>query len=269
MTVASRDFTRTQVGSLSCMHNGMVGGTPVVFLHGFSDMGECWNAFVDRLQLEVPIYLVDAPAHGYSALDSTRGYSEQLVARTIEFIRGLQQPVVLMGHSMGALEAMYIAGDAPELIRAIVLEDPPMAPDLTPWRDPATLEGLFNFLISFHHQDPVSAEAQILASQPDWPAAEFEPWVRSKQLADPAMRARFDIHREPMETTLARIACPALLLTGDPAAHAIVTPETAMWARTLCPTLQVSQFAGSGHSIRRDAADAVATTVRAWMQVFL
>lgn len=251
------------------MSNGITEGTPVVFLHGFSDMGECWNAFVDRLGLTVPVYLVDAPAHGYSSLDPERDFTEQLVARTIDFIRTLGRPVVLMGHSMGALESMYIAGDAPELIKAIVLEDPPMAPDLSLWRDPSTLEGLFNFLTAFRDQDAVSAEAQILASQPGWPAAEFEPWVRSKQLADPAMRARFEIHREPMETTLARINCPVLLLTGDPEAHSIVTPETAFWARTLCPTLQVSHFAGAGHSIRRDAADAVATTVRAWIQPYL
>lgn len=265
----SSDFTRTQVGSLSCMHNGISAGTPVVFLHGFSDMGECWNAFVDRLALDVPVYLVDAPAHGYSTFDPARDYTEQLVARTIESIRTLGVQVILVGHSMGALESMYIAGDAPELVKAIVLEDPPMAADLSQWRDPATIEGLFNFLTAFHDQDPVSAEAQILAAQPGWPAAEFEPWVRSKQLADPAMRKRFVIHREPMETTLARISCPALLLTGDPEAHAIVTPETVAWARSLCPSLQFSHFRGAGHSIRRDAADAVAVTVGAYIRAHL
>lgn len=265
----SSEYTRIAAGSLTSMFNGVNEGTPVVFLHGFGDMGECWNAFVDRLGLTVPVYLVDAPAHGYSRFDPERGYVEQLVARTIEFIRGLGQPVVLVGHSMGALEAMYIAGDAPELIKAIVLEDPPMAADLALWRERATLDGLFNFLTAFREQDAVSAEAQILASQPGWPAAEFEPWVRSKQLADPAMRSNFDIHREPMETTLARIACPALLLTGDPVAHAIVTSETVQWARTQCPTLLFTHFEGAGHSIRRDAAEAVATTVRAWVQQFL
>ena len=253
------------VGSLTCMHNGVATGTPIVFLHGFGDMGECCNEFVDRLDLELPVYLVDAPAHGYSNFDPARDFTEQLVARTIEFIRALARPVVLMGHSMGALEAMYIAGDAPELIKAIVLEDPPLAQDLAQWRDPETIEGLFGFLAEFRDTDAVSAEAQLMASQPGWPAAEFEPWVRSKQLADASMRARFVIHREPMAATLERIACPALLLTGDPSSHAIVSDASARWARSLCPSLAVSHFPGAGHSIRRDASEAVATTVRAWL----
>ena len=265
MTVRSESFTRVS-GDLSYMWNGIENGTSVVFLHGFGDMGECWNAFVDRLALGVPVYLVDAPGHGYSSFDPERDYTEQLVARTIAFLRSLGEPVVIVGHSMGALESMYIAGDAPELVKAIVLEDPPMAADLSLWADPSTLDGLFDFLSEFRNQDAVSAEAQILTSQPHWPAAEFEPWVRSKQLADSAIRERFVIHREPMETTLRRIKCPALLLTGDPVAHAIVTADTAQWARTLCPTLQVSGFPGAGHSIRRDAADAVATTVGAFVR---
>ena len=265
VTVRSEHFTRVS-GDVSYTWNGVESGTPVVFLHGFGDMGECWNALVDRLDLELPVYLVDAPGHGYSTLDCERDYTEQLVARTIDFLHGLGKPAILMGHSMGALESMYIAGDAPDRVKALVLEDPPMAADLSQWADPSTLDGLFNFLSEFRNQDAVSAEAQILASQPHWPAAEFEPWVRSKQLADPAMRDRFVIHREPMETTLGRIKCPALLLTGDPVEHAIVTAETAQWARTLCPTLQVSGFPGAGHSIRRDAADAVATTVGAFVR---
>lgn len=265
----SSEFTRIPAGSLTSMFNGITEGTPVVFLHGFSDMGECWNAFVDRLELETPVYLVDAPSHGYSSFDPERGFTEQLVSRTIEFIRTLGKPVVLVGHSMGALESMYIAGDAPELIKAIVLEDPPMAADLTPWREPSTIEGLFGFLVDVRNQDAASVQAQLLASHPHWPTAELEPWVRSKQLADPAMRERFDIHREPMETTLARVTCPALLLTGDPAAGAIITAATVAWARPLCPSLEVSHFPGSGHNIRRNAPDAVASLMRTFLESHL
>jgi len=268
MTVRAGDFTRV-TGPLAYMHNGVIEGTPVVFLHGFGDMGECWNALVDRLELDVPVYLVDAPAHGYSSFDPERDFTEQLVNRTIELIRSLGRPVVLVGHSMGALESMYIAGDAPGLVKAIVLEDPPMAADLSRWSDPATIESLFGFLADVRGQHAVAAEAQLLASQPHWPEPELEPWVRSKQLADPAMRARFVIHREPMETTLARISCPVLLLTGDPSSHSIVSAETAAWAQGLCPTMRVAHFAGAGHSIRRDAPTEVASAIRAFLDTHL
>jgi pimeloyl-ACP methyl ester carboxylesterase len=268
VTVHSSEFTRVN-GPLAYMWNGVVEGTPVVFLHGFGDMGECWNALVDRLELDVPVYLVDAPAHGYSAFDPERDFTEQLVARTIEFISSLGRPVVLVGHSMGALQSMYISGDVPELVKAIVLEDPPMAADLSPWRESTLIEGLFGFLVDVRNQDAASAQAQLLASHPHWPTAELEPWVRSKQLVDPSMAERFVIHREPMETTLARVTCPALLLTGDPAAGAIITPATVAWARPLCPSLEVAHFAGSGHNIRRNAPDAVASLMRSFLEPHL
>ena len=48
------------------------------------------------------------------------------------------------------------------------------------------------------------------------------------------------------------INCPVLLLTGDPARGAIVTPEAAAEAARLWRVGQVVHVAGAGHNIRRD-----------------
>ncbi len=261
MTARLEAFRRV-AGSPAYAWNGISAGTPVVFLHGFGDMAECWFGLVDRLGLVQPTYLLDAPGHGASPVDPEVDYMEQLVDTAGAFIGTLQEPVLLVGHSMGALEAMYLAGDLPHRVRGIVLEDPPLAPDLSPWRDPALFEGLFGFLSSMRAQGHAAAIERAHAEKPRWDAVEYEPWVRSKQIADVAIRANFTIHREPMETTLERIACPALLLTGNPKRGAIVEAASARWAQEHCPTLTLRNFPSASHDVRRDQADAVAPVVR-------
>lgn len=253
-------FTRNNDGDLAYLHNGITSGTPLVFLHGFSDMAECWLGLMRRLDLDLPMYALDAPGHGHSKVRSDEEYTNQIARRAIDFIREFDQPVVLIGHSMGALQAMHMAGDAPELVRAIVLEDPPLAQDLSEWSDPNTLAQLEGWIRKLQRQPREESIAKARESRPHWEDSEFEPWVDAKRAVDLAFVGEFAIHREPMETTLARITCPVLLLTGDPG-PAIVTPETVQWATALCPTMQVRNFPGASHDIRRDAPDGVAAAI--------
>lgn len=252
-------------GSPAYAWNGLTTGTPVLFLHGFGDMAECWFGLVDRLRLTQPVYLLDAPGHGRSPVDAGSDYMRQLVEGASTFIRALDRPVLLVGHSMGALESMYLAGDLPELVLGAVLEDPPMAQDLSPWRDPELFAGLFGFLASMREQGFAGALERAHHEKPRWDEIEYEPWVRSKQEADLAIREHFAIHREPMERTLARIQCPALLLTGNPVRGAIIGPESAAWAQGLCAGLEVRNFPTASHDVRRDQADAVAPLVRSFI----
>lgn len=258
-------FTRNNDGDVAYVHNGITSGTPLVFLHGFSDMAECWLALMRRLDLELPMYALDAPAHGHTIVRSDEEYTNQIARRAVAFVRQLSEPAVLIGHSMGALQAMYMAGDAPELVRAIVLEDPPLAQDLSEWSDPATIAQLDGWIRKLQRQPRAESIAKAREVHPHWEDGEFEPWIDAKLAVDMSFVGDFAIHREPMETTLARINCPVLLLTGDPG-PAIVTPETVKWAQTLCPTLQTQNFPGASHDIRRDAPDDVAAAIIGFLQ---
>lgn len=256
------EFSRHNDGDLAYIHNSVEAGTPVVFLHGFGDMAECWLGLINRLALDLPVYALDAPAHGYSRVSPDEEYTNQIARRGIDFIRHLGRPAILVGHSMGALQSMHIAGDAPTFVRAMVLEDPPIARDLSPWRDPQTIAILGGWIRKLQRQTVEEATAKTREAHPTWDDVEFEPWVRSKHLLDTTFVGEFGIHREPMEVTLPRITCPTLVLTGDPERGAIITNENAAWARTLCPTIEFAHFPGASHDVRRDRAAQVAETVR-------
>lgn len=261
-----QEFTRHDGGDLAYLHNGVEHGTPLVFLHGFGDMADCWLGLMQRLDPVLPMYALDAPAHGRSVVRTDMEYTHQIAQRAAAFIRDLGRPAVLVGHSMGALQSMHIAGDAPELVRALVLEDPPIAKDLSPWRDPLAIAQLGGWIRKQQRQAREDSLAKVREGHPNWEAVEFEPWVDAKRAVDMSFVGEFAIHREPMEVTLSRIACPTLLLTGDPDEGAIITAENAAWATTICSTMRVHHVAGASHDIRRDAPAVVAAAIDGFLR---
>jgi N-formylmaleamate deformylase len=65
----------------------------------------------------------------------------------------------------------------------------------------------------------------------------------------------FDDLRDPdldWAALLRRVTCPALLITGDVAAGALVTEQAALLLRQHMPQAQIAHIAEAGHSIRRD-----------------
>ncbi len=114
--------------------------------------------------------------------------------------------------------------------------------------------------------------AELIAGQravaPHWPEAELERWADSKHRFSPDVLGLF---AEPIgagldwPALLARIACPALLLTADPARGAIVTPESAAALQALVPQMRVAHIADAGHSMRHDQLARYLAAVRAFL----
>ena len=101
------------------------GPPPLLMLHGVM---RCWNDFVTLatgLSLRWQIHALDFRGHGksdradrYLVLD----YAADVVAY---LKKAVETPVVLYGHSLGALVAAAVASNFPEGVRGVVLEDPP------------------------------------------------------------------------------------------------------------------------------------------------
>lgn len=102
-------------------------GPPVVFVHGsIGDYGYWSNqvaAFSDRYRAIAYSRRYDFP----NTNPTTAGYSAIVDADDLAaFIRSMHLgKVYLIGHSYGALTALFLAAEHPELIRAVVLAEPP------------------------------------------------------------------------------------------------------------------------------------------------
>lgn len=108
-------------------------GRPLVLVHGLMGRGSTWSRQVPWLTRFGAVHTYDAPWHrgreseGEREADQTRISTERFVAELAAAVQTLGQPVVLIGHSMGALHSWCLAAQHPELVSAVVVED--MAPD--------------------------------------------------------------------------------------------------------------------------------------------
>ncbi len=97
-------------------------GEPVLFLHGFSHYSAHWATLVSQLK-GARCIMLDSPGHG--AADAADYEDSDLRARYKEMLTGcldtlgLEQ-VRLIGHSQGAMQALWLAHDAPERVRSVV-----------------------------------------------------------------------------------------------------------------------------------------------------
>ncbi|MBN9392496.1 MAG: alpha/beta hydrolase [Chloroflexi bacterium] len=239
-------YTRTGAGS---------GKPQVVLMHGFTDNGLCWTPLALELEATYDLIMPDARGHGRTTGPTADMATELLAKDAAGFIRGLglEKPY-LFGHSMGAITAATVAANYPELVRAAVLEDPPLR-DFQPLTDADVqrLEENGRQTLLFHDLPLEQRIARGKQDNPGWSEAEILPWAASKGEFDPAIIGRRGgLRTYPWREVFKRITCPVLLVTGDPAKGAIVAPEYAAEAAQLCPTCQVAHIEGAGHCIHRD-----------------
>jgi pimeloyl-ACP methyl ester carboxylesterase len=100
-------------------------GPPILFLHGVFRRWQDYALLLPALAGRWQVHALDFRGHGHSApADGYRvaDYVEDAVA-FLEQWEG--EPVVLYGHSLGAMVACAAAAAAPDRVQSVLLEDPP------------------------------------------------------------------------------------------------------------------------------------------------
>ncbi|GCE09821.1 alpha/beta fold hydrolase [Dictyobacter aurantiacus] len=109
--------------SLHCVQWGQQ-GTPVICIHGLTANAFCFQAFADYLVPSHRVFAYDLRGRGESEKPA-QGYSVPIhaadLAQLIDTLQ-LEKPVVI-GHSLGAMIALYFAAHYPEKLSKLVLID--------------------------------------------------------------------------------------------------------------------------------------------------
>ncbi|GHO96400.1 alpha/beta hydrolase [Reticulibacter mediterranei] len=250
----------------------------ILLLHGITDSGRCWSRMAADLADSYDVIMTDARGHGRSGISTEEVSISVLADDAAAVVRALElQKPFLIGHSMGAVTAAAVAANYPDLVRAIVLEDPPLFDKPPSQTDinrglmgtteeqstPLGWQWLFD-LRTLPREERI-ARGRVL--NPTWAKEEIGPWADSKgemniAILEPALAA-VDTFR--WREIMARIQCPILLITGDPKLGAIVTPETARQAASLWKQGEAIHIAGAGHNIHRDRYDETMRAVTAFL----
>jgi len=103
-------------------------GPPLLLLHGVIRRWQDWVPLVPALSCRWQIHALDFHGHGRSGQIGDHYLLRDYLQDALTVIHEIAtEPVVLFGHSLGALVALGAAAFLPRKVRAIVLEDPPSA----------------------------------------------------------------------------------------------------------------------------------------------
>lgn len=95
----------------------------LVFIHGFGGRAAQWQYQLDQLSLANRVIAMDLRGHGLSERPSV-GYTMAIIQADLELLLhtlGINQPVVLLGHSFGGAIAANFAVNHPERVKQLVL----------------------------------------------------------------------------------------------------------------------------------------------------
>lgn len=96
-------------------------GPLVAFCHGLFGQGKNWTTIAKSLAGDHRVLLVDMPNHGRSAWTDRFDYVD--VADRVAGLFRADDPVALVGHSMGGKAAMVLALRHPELVERLCVVD--------------------------------------------------------------------------------------------------------------------------------------------------
>jgi pimeloyl-ACP methyl ester carboxylesterase len=101
----------------------------LLFLHGLGNTGAAWDDVITKMPPDVRIITIDLLGFGKSPNPSWAIYNAKTQARavlaTLIKLR-ITTPVVIVGHSMGALVAIEVARRYPLLVSRLILCSPPL-----------------------------------------------------------------------------------------------------------------------------------------------
>jgi esterase len=279
MAEAPVDRTVTANGlALHYLDWGGPAETRAIALHGFALNCHSWDEVAPRLRPRVRVLAFDQRGHGLSDRavrleDYTR---EQMVADVEGAVAALGLArVVVIGHSMGGMNAMTFAARNPALVRALVLVD--VGPEVSVdgaqevarfVAGPYALDSLDDWVEHTHRYYPWRSRERI--------RARLELSLRT--LPDGKLAKQYDERfrqgfggvidaRDTLGDVARSLRVPTLLVHGE--ASPVLTREMAERFAKDVPGVELVSISGAGHSVAGDKPEEFLSVVETFLDSVL
>ncbi|WP_454782447.1 alpha/beta fold hydrolase [Legionella sp. WA2022007384] len=100
---------------------------PLLLLHGATHRWQSLSSISLELRTFFHVYAPDFRGHGKSQKKTGHYFLDDYLADIQFFIQEvIKEPVLLIGHSLGAMIGGMLAATQPSMVKALVLMDPPL-----------------------------------------------------------------------------------------------------------------------------------------------
>lgn len=261
--------TRLNLGSITLNVEQKGTGQPVVvFLHGITANRRVWDPVIERLATRFTCVSVDQRGHGLSDKPHS-GYSDLDYSNDIRLLAERLSPsegIFVVGHSLGARNAIVAASRFPLSVRGIVAIDfVPFIEDsvfdllekrvLAGNRSFSGLEQLSSYLRGRYvnlPEDAIERRAEFGYERNE--AGEYAPLATSSAMAETVLGLR-----EDLEPYLSRLEVPAVIVRGE--LSTLVSPEAFSRARSVNSRVVSVVIPGADHYVPEEAPKEISELV--------
>lgn len=261
--------------ALAAEQFGDAADTSILYAHGFGQNRLAWRSSAANLAAQGwPGLIFDGRGHGDSGWCADGAYQlDDFVADLMHLARGLAQPPVLVGASMGGLLALLSEAEAVGgLFRAIVLVD------VTPRWETAGVERILSFMAAFP-EGFASLEAASEAVSGYLPHREKRDPERLRGHMREGSDGRLRWHWDPrllqhipeaatryiprLQAAASQVRCPLLLLSGGKSD--VVSGSTIAEFLKLVPHAEHREISDATHMVVGDRNDAFTAEIAAYL----
>jgi len=251
-------FFNTGKLKINYLDTGSNSVEPLIMLHGGAWRWEEYLSLIPSLSQRWHVYAIDLRGNGKSDWVPEQYRLQDFTDDIVAFIKQLDAPAVLVGHSLGCVIALMAATRYPEKVKALILEDPVL-----------TLENYKRVIESsrdmygiwLNLKRSAKSEQELSLALADSFFKDY-PGVTSSWMLffagclwqlDPtyfnAMLYDFNsfIKGYDYKTILAQIKCPILFIRGDVKLGAVLSDDEISWLKQNCNNVQYAHIKGVGH----------------------
>ncbi len=232
-------------------------GPTIVLVHGLGSDAQHWLPVARDLARDHRVVLVELPGHGEAPLIRPFTLEQATLALDRAIAEQSRDPVVLVGHSVGGLVAAAEALRAPSRVKALVLVESALAPQMT------KLEA--DSLLAMFDRDWVGTLHMVYASFGRDSAQGEALWAEASQVERVNMRAWIPVALSTdLTDEAAALKMPVLAVVSRRTWEADETWAHAAKALGLAriPRLKVVRVDNCGHFMMLDQPRALSDAIR-------
>jgi len=268
-------------------------GPTLVLLHGWGNWSYSWRALIDTLAAQYHVICCDAKGQGFSDKPSRPQPIGHQIHDTAQVIQALaDQPITLIGESLGGVVALAVAARYPHLIKQLIVISPAIYPRILPnrgmrlltylplslvkqfdrWRIIKPFAGVFRAIVRkqqrevVHQRPPLSKTELYLITYPyvHLRGAIYATVADSQLAARELLKSGSDSLLHRIQAELPSIQTRTLIIWG--AQDNWFPVEHAQRLHTVLPNSTLHVLPNCGHSVSTDCPEALNTAIIGFLE---